>query len=476
MPMEQQGPDIDFYALGKNNQLLLINGKNTSVSKSTVAITGLQSAETIMGIDFRPNTGQLFGVGSTSRLYVINPLTGEARAVGVDAFSPAIDGTSVGFDFNPTVDRIRLVSSSGQNLRLNPETGVVAFTDGSINGAPGASVSAVAYTQSIAGATTTVLYDIDITTDKLYKQNPPNTGTLVEVGSLGVDAEAAGGFDISADSAYALAALTVAGNSGLYIINLSTGAATKAGKFNGEIIGLAIPTQAVAYAVCNTTKLFILDPNTGKISFTKMMTGLQAGENIKGLDMRPATGQLFALGSTSRLYTINIASGAATEIGAGPFATLLDGAAFGFDFNPTVDRIRVVSDNGQNLRLNPITGAVAFVDGMINPSTSKISGSAYTNNFFGATTTMLFDIDAQSDRLVKQDPPNMGTIVDIGPLGIDIDKSNGFDISGMGGKAYGIFTSGSSTKIYSIDLMTGTATVKAGFQEPVNGFTLGIGL
>jgi hypothetical protein len=37
-------------------------------------------------------------------------------------------------DFNPTVDRIRLVTASGQNLRLHPELGTVVATDGSING------------------------------------------------------------------------------------------------------------------------------------------------------------------------------------------------------------------------------------------------------------------------------------------------------------------------------------------------------
>jgi hypothetical protein len=174
--------------LGENNRLLLFNSKNTSISKNASTITGLQAGETILGIDFRPNTGQLFGLGSSSRLYTINTQTAAARAVGMEAFSPAISGVAFGFDFNPTVDRIRLVSATGQNLRLNPETGAVAAMDGNIMGTKMVAVSAVAYTQSRAGATSTVLYDIDVINDKLYRQDPPNAGTLVEIGSLGVNA------------------------------------------------------------------------------------------------------------------------------------------------------------------------------------------------------------------------------------------------------------------------------------------------
>src|SRR4029453_12592543 len=90
------------------------------------------------------------------------------------------------------------------------------------------------------------------------------------------------------------------------------------------------------------------------------ITGLQAGETVLGIDFRPATGGLYALGSTSRLYTINPTTGAATQVGAAGAFTL-SGTAFGFDFNPVVDRIGVVSDADQNLRLIPDTGALVGV-------------------------------------------------------------------------------------------------------------------
>ncbi|MGB8192256.1 MAG: DUF4394 domain-containing protein [Chitinophagaceae bacterium] len=467
------GPDLVFYGVTSSNQLLQYNAKSPGVIDATVAITGLQTGETLLGIDFRPATGQLYGVGSTSRIYIINHLTGRATAIGTTAFSPAISGSIVSFDFNPTVDRIRLVTSSGQNLRLNPETGGVAATDGNIN--PGtASVSAVAYTNSFAGATSTTLYDIDINSKKLYKQDPPNNGTLVEVGLLNVGAFTDGGFDISPDNDAALASLTVSGVNTLYMIDLTTGNATSLGAFATAVTGIAIPTNSVAYSVDESNNLMMHDFNASGLPISKPITGLQTSEMILGIDMRPATGQLYALGSTSRLYTINMSSGAATLIGA-QFSTLLSGTSFGFDFNPTVDRIRIVSNTGQNLRLDPNTGAVAAVDGMLNPGTPMVSAAAYTNNFPGATTTTLFDIDAGTDKLYVQNPPNNGTLVEVGPLGINVDFNNGFDIGGTSNKAYALLRVGASTKMYSINLTTGAATLFSEFPSNVRGLAIGLG-
>lgn len=476
VPIVVNGPDVNFYALTTDNRLLYVNGESVGVAESTLSITGLQSGETLLGIDFRPQTGQLFSIGSTSRLYTINTQTGVATAIGTAPFTPAISGNVLGFDFNPTVDRLRLVTSTGQNLRLNPENGTVAFTDGNINGAANASITDVAYTQSKAGATATILFDIDVTNDKLFKQSPPNDGTLSEVGSLGIDAQEGGGFDISFDSAYALAALKVKGVMGLYTINLSTGAATLAGAFSVSISGIAIPTDPVAYAISSSNSLLIMNPNTAAVSFTKPVTGLQPSENLLGLDMRPATGQLYAMGSSNRLYTINAGTGAATMVGTTEFYTSLSGSDFGFDFNPTVDRIRVVSTSGQNLRLNPIDGTVAAVDSSINPAGYGISAVAYTNSFAGATTTTLYDIDCNGDRLTMQNPPNNGTMVDVGSLGIDATASNGFDIGGTSGKAWAIITVGSNTNLYSINLTTGAATAGPAVASGVRGFTLGLGL
>ena len=472
---EITGPDVSFYALTSSNQLLNINAKNPSAILSQKAITGLQASETILSIDFRPATGELYGVGSTSRIYVINTQTGAARAIGTTAFTPAISSTTIDIDFNPTVDRMRLVTSTGQNLRINPETGGGVTTDGSINGAANASVTAVAYTQNRAGSTTTALYDIDVNNDKLYKQDPPNDGKLVEVGNLGVDVTATGGFDINFDGTSALAALTVSGKSGLYSIDLTTGKAAKiAGDIPMPVIGMAIPTEMVAYAVSANNELVVFNPAAPAL-VNKPITGLQASETILGLDFRPANGQLYALGSSSRIYTVNTSSGAATAVGTAPLTTLLTGTDFGFDFNPTVDRIRVVSNTGQNLRLNPNDGLVAAVDGILSPGTPAITAAAYTNNFAGATTTVLYDIDTQTSRLYKQDPPNNGTLVEVGALGVTATAANGFDIGSTSGTAYALLTVGGATKIYTINLQSGAATGGATLAGTYRAFTLGLG-
>lgn len=239
-----------FYALTSSNELVTYLSGNPLVEVSAIAITGLAAGERLLAIDFRPANEVLYGVSTASKIYTINLSSGLATAVA-GSFTPMINGDWVGFDFNPTVDRIRLVTNSGQNLRLNPLTGQVVATDGAIN-PMNTDVSAVAYTNSFAGATTTTLYDIDVATDILYMQVPPNNGTLVAVGSLGVQAVGEAGFDISPDNSVAIAVLygrgleeyqmeeSMGNKYRFYYINLSTGEAKNAGKTDRQIIGLAI--------------------------------------------------------------------------------------------------------------------------------------------------------------------------------------------------------------------------------------------
>jgi hypothetical protein len=192
----------------------------------------------------------------------------------------------------------------------------------------------------------------------------------------------------------------------------------------------------------------------GTLLSVRQITGLQTSETIKGIDFRPATGQLFALGSNSRLYTVNLITGVATQVGSGQFAPLLDGTEFGFDFNPSADRIRVVSDTGQNLRLNPDTGAVigtdtalAFSAGDVNfGATPRITACAYTNNYattapLTATTTLL-GVDNNLNQLVLiggeagSPSPNTGNLTTRGHIGIDPNQTIGFDISQASGEAF----------------------------------------
>ena len=464
------GPDLNAFGLTTTNELVAFNAKSPATFSSKIAVSGLGTGEKLLSIDFRPATGELYAVSDASKFYVINTQTAAARSIG-GAFTPAISGAIASIDFNPTVDRIRLVTNAGQNLRLNPETGAVAATDGSI--VTTSSITGVAYTNSKSGATSTTLYDIDATSGKLFKQNPPNNGTLEEVGSLGFTFTGQAAFDISPDNSAALMSATSGTKNNLYKVNLETGKAENLGALSQKIIDLAIPTEPVAYAVDNMNMLQIFNP-MNPMPVSKAITGLQAGENILGIDFRPLNGQLYALGSSSRIYTLNLGTGAATAVGS-QLPTLLVGSDFGFDFNPTVDRIRVVSDLGQNLRLNPIDGTISAIDGMINPGTPTLSGAAYSENFAGATTTSLFVIDHNTDKLYLQSPPNNGTLVERGALGINITNSNGFDIGSTSNKAYLLATVNSENKIYSINTTTGAASVVSNYPNAVRGFALGLG-
>jgi hypothetical protein len=221
--------------------------------------------------------------------------------------------------------------------------------------------------------------------------------------------------------------------------------------------------------------LLIFNPDRLNTMIKKAITGLQDGEKVLGIDMRPATGQLYALGSSNRLYTINMASGAAAAVGLTPFSQALNGSFFGFDFNPTVDRIRIVSNKGQNLRVHPVTGAVAFVDAALNPGMPEVDAAGYTNNFAGTTTTTLFVLDYTSDALYTQAPPNDGKLNLIGSLGLDVYKANGFDIGGTSGSAMGIFSTEEDTYLCSINIATGAATILSSFPDDVRGFAIGLG-
>lgn len=492
-------PDLEFYVLSASNQITLYNSSNVATPvRASVSIGNMQAAagtvpaETVLAIDFRPATGQLYAVTSNSRLLVINPVSGASTPVGT--LSPALDGTVVGFDFNPTVDRIRIVSSAGQNLRVNPENASVT-TDGSINGGTTPAISSSAYTNNTSGSTSTTLYDIDVVARKLYKQDPPNAGTLVEVGSLNIpESSGNSGFDI-APNGVALAVIRNAGNSALFQINLETGAATTLGSISNSsasaspYIGLAIVPRPVAYAVDESNNLMTFDPTntTTTAPISKPITGLQAGESILGIDFRPSNSQLYALGSTSRIYTINTASGAATDVSITPFIPLLSGTSFGFDFNPLDNAIRVVSNTGQNLRINPATGTVSGVDPVIN-SANLITAAAFTGITGTGTSqsTTLYIIDNTADKLYTQNQTT-GVLTSVGAanlkLGVDVDASNGFDIGASSGTAYGLFTVTTkvnnvdtvSYRLFSINLSNGAATAVVDFPKAVRGFALGLG-
>lgn len=216
-----------------------------------------------------------------------------------------------------------------------------------------------------------------------------------------------------------------------------------------------------------------------KVMGYSMITGLQMGEKILGIDFRPATGELYGLGSNSRLYMINPSSGMATLVaplttipmgGTTPMPLMLSGTSFGFDFNPVVDRIRIVSNTGQNLRANPMTG-VTLVDGMINPSSALVNGVAYDNNDTDITTTTeLYALDVNSMQLFEIDPPNNGTLIEPLPINLKISGEGGFDIAPRNANitmdmGLGLYKVDGKTTLFSIDVETGVTKVLAKYKD-----------
>ena len=224
-----------LYATTDQNQLLRFNARDPERVRGIQAITGLPAGVTLAGIDFRPATGDLYGVGSDSVVYRVNPRTGIAVAEG-PTFTPALRGKSFGVDFNPTVDKIRVVSDDRQNLRLNVDEGTVLSADKDLN--PGMPmVVGAGYTNSSFSATrpaTTSLYVVDAAGDMLFKQNPPNDGTLTEGKGLGIDVGQNANFDVAGagDTGY-LTNSTPRRGTKLYTVDVQTGDTRSLGRIGG---------------------------------------------------------------------------------------------------------------------------------------------------------------------------------------------------------------------------------------------------
>ena len=258
-----------IYALTSSNRILSFDSATPNVLINAVEITGINEEEALKAIDFRPFSGRLYALGASGRLYIIDPRTGNATIVGMPALF-TLAGQNFGFDFNPTADRIRITSNVDENLRVDPGTGALVATDtplnypaGDVNAGADPNVVGSAYTNSFAGASSTVLYDIDSNLDILAIQSPPNSGQLHTVGPLGVDTTAVVGFDISSTgNAYASLSTVVPGNgstgapNSLYKIDLNTGAANLIGPIHFE--GGPIDEVIVDIAIGTPTRLLNL--------------------------------------------------------------------------------------------------------------------------------------------------------------------------------------------------------------------------
>jgi hypothetical protein len=227
-----------------------------------------------------------------------------------------------------------------------------------------------------------------------------------------------------------------------------------------------------------------------KLIERRPLTGLPAGEHLVGIDYRVKTGVLHGLASGGRLYTIDTKTGAAKVIGnAAPAA--LTGSRFGVDFNPVADRVRVVSETSFNMRFHPETGAVVAYDPPLRygagdvrfGSLPAVTAAAYSYNKVNDKITTNYALDIAAGTLVMQgskegaEPvvsPNTGLLRTVGSLGVANIEEASFDISAETDEALATLRTRGRTRLYTVDLATGRATLlgTVGDGRALRGFAI----
>jgi len=239
---------VQLVGLTSANEITRFDS-STPGQSTRVAISGLAVGDRFVGIDLRPGNNQVYGVSLSNALYTVDVFTGAASFVAALG-SPIINaGLGYGIDFNPVADfsgaaSLRLVSSAGDNFAINATTGAVGNAANKITGGYTAVAYANSTPQPVSAPPSTQLYYIDTATDTLaMAPGAFNTPTITTIGALGIDVLRANGFELLANG-QAFAALNVdAGTSlvtGLYGIDLGTGAASLIGEYNGTLSGLTL--------------------------------------------------------------------------------------------------------------------------------------------------------------------------------------------------------------------------------------------
>jgi hypothetical protein len=506
-----------------------------------------------LGVNATANTATLYVIGrETGQVGVVGTASSVAFTTnGVTAVDlPAAD---YGFDVNPAADRVRVTTASGLNFRINPNTGApvdgdnsgltsgaVTGTnpDGALNGAT-TSVSGSAYTNDQPNnGNITTLYALSAATDQLAIQNPPNVGTVapgqnVQLGGTPVNFSVVGGFDIEPSVSAAAsnvpvtsgdgyAVLTIGATTHLYRISLTDGAATDLGPIgdgSAAIQGLALqrdlddagfPVVGLAAGGGGLRRFQTATPG----AVTSVALGsVTAGETMVGLAWRPQTGQLYGLGvnagaDTATLYLVDPQIGSVTAVGAAGSIAWVDAssgdpvdfptasAGWGIDFNPTVDRLRLVADGGLNARVNPNTGLPIGVNpdsphNGLPPGSTGVAAVSYTNAFIQPLTggvTTLYVLESTANQLLIQNPPNAGVLtaartVTLGGAPLDFGAVAGFDIPGevavatssapAAGSGIALLDVGGAEGLYTLDLTTGAATLLGAVVAPLASIAVG---
>ena len=216
-------------------------------------ISGLQTDTKLVGIDYRPATGALYGLGDRGGVYVVNPMSGRARLRA--RLNVALEGTQFGVDFNPTVDRLRIVSDTGQNLRANVDDGTTTVDIAlnylgppPVNPAPGSPPSPTPTTTSTRTRRPRCSTSTPRST-RWRSRRRPTPARSTRRASCSSIARSPVGFDIYSTIVAsgmtvdndAFASLTTPSGRAFYSIDPLTGRATFNGQFRFRVVDIAIP-------------------------------------------------------------------------------------------------------------------------------------------------------------------------------------------------------------------------------------------
>ena len=325
MPHQPSAGDRLFATTDESNPRIVSFDSGTPGTYLTdKPITGLGGGESILGLDSRPRGGAIYVITSADKLYTVDPATGALALVATLARRPpALGSNKYGVDFNPAVDRLRVIGDNDKNLRVNPSSGNVT-TDTNIN-PTGQGVAGVAYSNNIPGATATTEFAYGFTADDWYTVNPPNDGTLVLVSTVtGVTSDNAGriGVDI-APSGVAYATHDDGGVQNLYTVNVATGAHTLVGAAPGadlftgltastaNLAGVTATTQSVSESAGQATVTVQRQNPRGSLQLFWVTGG---GSATEGTDYETSGGPLtFADGEVSKTATIPVLDNAGEE-------------------------------------------------------------------------------------------------------------------------------------------------------------------
>lgn len=505
-------PTNDTIALTDLGQLISFNRVDPANTLLSVrAITGLKADDALVAIDYRPSTGELYGLGQKGNLYVMNAGNGVAKfkvalaADPTDTSNPFTvingDPTKIGMAFNPVSEQLRVFTDKGQNLRVNVDSGAVV-TDADLS--TSLTLSGAAYTNSSPDSASTRLFAIDsvgfcLREVRLSDFNVGtcqrltlNTGTQISFKDML-------GFEIDGINNVGYAMLKVNNQVGMYQLDLSTlgaatGIATKklgssfrfdltsaADRFN--IRSIATKPNDLAYGLTADNQIVSFAPDVANKTNIITISGLveaDKGEKIVGFDRRVEdraaapgisddSGVVYAISNKSYLYRLNVLTGVASDKitlipatvnGQKDVFTSLNGTRFAVDFNPVADRLRVISDTGQNLSIDVDGGFVTTQTPINGVANADIRAAAYTNSFrnAGQGTTTLFNLDSVGQQLLTQTPPASGTLSVVGGFGKDVGNTLAFDIAGNSNE-WALMTARTASNtnlLYRVNLLNGS--------------------